>query len=38
MYITDIEINDGRKSAIILFNQVHIFEGISLTETTHFVS
>ena len=29
MYITDIEVNNGRKSAIFKFDQVDIFVGIS---------
>ena len=37
VYITDIEVNDGRKSAFFKFAKVHIFEGLSLTETKHFV-
>ena len=37
MYITDIEVDDGCKSDIFNFAQVDIFEGVSLTETTHFV-
>ena len=37
MYMTETEFNDGRKSAIFLFDQVDI-KGISLNETTHFVS
>ena len=36
VYITDIKVNDGRKSAIVYFDQVHIFEGMSLTEIMHF--
>ena len=37
MYITDNKVNDGRKSAILKFHQPNIFEGISRTETTHFI-
>ena len=37
MYITDITVNDGWKPAILKFDQVNIFEGISRNETTHFI-
>ena len=41
MYITDIQVNDCRQSAIFYFFysnllEVDIFEGISLTEATNF--
>ena len=34
VYISDIKVNDG-KSAFLGFDQIDIFEGISLTETIH---
>ena len=38
MYNTDIKVNDGDKSVgDFEFDQVYIFQGISLPETTPFV-
>ena len=37
MYIRNIKVNDGLKSAIFKFNRVGIFQGISLPKSTHHV-
>ena len=36
MYITNIKVNDGRKSAIFLFDQVDIFKAYEMPPLAHF--
>ena len=37
MYVTDIEVNDHRKSVIFYFDPVDIFLAMFLTEIMHFL-